>query len=901
MGNQGEEKKSTNHICIGLLAHVDAGKTTLAEAMLYESGSIRRQGRVDNKDAFLDTHELERARGITIFMKQAVFGWKDMRVTLLDTPGHVDFSAEMERTLRVLDYAVLIISGADGIQGHTETLWRILKRYRVPVFVFFNKMDQSGTDKDMLMAQVQERFGDGCIDFSEEGTELFAESIAMSDENVLEYFLKEGTVKDDEICRLITERKIFPCFFGAALRSSGVSEFLDGIERFCGERKYPPDFGARVIKISRDENGNRLTHMKITGGSLKVRSMIGDEKVNQIRIYSGAKYESVQEAQAGVICAVTGIQKAAAGEGLGMEKENSVPLLEPVLRYRIELPDGCDAAQMLPRLRTLEEEEPELHIVYLEEFREIQVQIMGEVQLEVLKSLIAGRFGVEVSFGAGNIVYKETIADAVEGVGHFEPLRHYAEVHLMLEPLPAGSGLEIRSDCSEDMLAVNWQRLILTHLYEKEHKGVLTGSAITDLRITLKSGRAHLKHTEGGDFRQATYRAVRQGLKEADSVLLEPYYEFRLEVPEKLVGRVMNDMERMSGEFGAPELMGEMAALTGIVPVFEIKDYQREVAAYSGGRGRLFLSFSGYRPCHNADFVIESFRYDSERDLENPTGSVFCAHGAGYTVSWDQVKEHMHLPSIFSRSHEVEKMRQAVPSGSRGERSIGVEEIDAILSRASGANKKEKGEPRRTHWSLRKREPSPENIPGDTGAYKRGKQNTDAREEYFLVDGYNVIYAWEELKALAKDNIDGARGRLLDILCDYQAMRRCCLIVVFDAYRVKGHRTEIMDYHNIHVVYTQEAETADQYIEKFAHENGRKYRVTVATSDGLEQIIIRGQGCALVSARELLEEIKQAKENALEAFSQKSSEGRNFPMRTVSEEMKKQMGVSGYQNQDSGI
>lgn len=901
MGNQGEEKKSTNHICIGLLAHVDAGKTTLAEAMLYESGSIRRQGRVDNKDAFLDTHELERARGITIFMKQAVFCWKDMRVTLLDTPGHVDFSAEMERTLRVLDYAVLIISGADGIQGHTETLWRILKRYRVPVFVFFNKMDQSGTDKDMLMAQVQERFGDGCIDFSEEGTELFAESIAMSDENVLEYFLKEGTVKDDEICRLITERKIFPCFFGAALRLSGVSEFLDGIERFCGERKYPPDFGARVIKISRDENGNRLTHMKITGGSLKVRSMIGDEKVNQIRIYSGAKYESVQEAQAGVICAVTGIQKAAAGEGLGMEKENSVPLLEPVLRYRIELPDGCDAAQMLPRLRTLEEEEPELHIVYLEEFREIQVQIMGEVQLEVLKSLIAGRFGVEVSFGAGNIVYKETIADAVEGVGHFEPLRHYAEVHLMLEPLPAGSGLEIRSDCSEDMLAVNWQRLILTHLYEKEHKGVLTGSAITDLRITLKSGRAHLKHTEGGDFRQATYRAVRQGLKEADSVLLEPYYEFRLEVPEKLVGRVMNDMERMSGEFGAPELMGEMAALTGIVPVFEIKDYQREVAAYSGGRGRLFLSFSGYRPCHNADFVIESFRYDSERDLENPTGSVFCAHGAGYTVSWDQVKEHMHLPSIFSRSHEVEKMRQAVPSGSRGERSIGVEEIDAILSRASGANKKEKGEPRRTHWSLRKREPSPENIPGDTGAYKTGKQNTDARKEYFLVDGYNVIYAWEELKALAKDNIDGARGRLLDILCDYQAMRRCCLIVVFDAYRVKGHRTEIMDYHNIHVVYTQEAETADQYIEKFAHENGRKYRVTVATSDGLEQIIIRGQGCALVSARELLEEIKQAKENALEAFSQKSSEGRNFPMRTVSEEMKKQMGASGYQNQDSGI
>lgn len=879
-------------LTIGILAHVDAGKTTLSEAVLYESGSIRKLGRVDNKDAFLDTHELERARGITIFSKQAVFTWKDLKATLLDTPGHVDFSAEMERTLRVLDYAILVISGADGIQGHTETLWGILRRYKVPVFLFFNKMDQNGTDKDRLMEEVQGRFGDGCIDFSMDETDDFFESVAMSDELALEHYLRDGKVSDDEVRRLIMERKVFPCFFGAALRSLGVREFLDGLARFCKERQYPLEFGARVYKISRDESGNRLTHMKITGGSLKVRSMLGEEKVNQIRIYSGEKFESVQEAKAGVICTVTGLTKALAGEGFGIEKEGSAPLLEPVLKYKLELPDGCDAAQMLPKLKLLEEEEPELHIVYQEELKEIQVQVMGEVQLEILKSLITERFGVEVSFGTGNIVYKETIAEAVEGVGHFEPLRHYAEVHLLLEPLPPGSGLVISADCSEDMLAGSWQRLILTHLYEKEHKGVLTGSAITDMKITLKSGRAHLKHTEGGDFRQATYRAVRQGLKEADSVLLEPYYAFRLEVPERMIGRAMIDMERMSGEFEAPEVFGEMAVLAGSVPVSEIRDYQNEVAAYSGGRGRLSLSSSGYRPCHNADYVIESMRYDSERDLLNPTGSVFCAHGAGYTVSWDEVKKHMHLPSIFSHREESMERKQPVRESVREEQSIGVEEIDAIISRASGANKKEKDAPRRTRWNLRKREAFVENPSKDAGEIYRARvsgRNNAAQKEYFLVDGYNVIYAWEELQELAQDNIDGARGRLLDILCDYQAMRKCSVIVVFDAYRVKGHRTEIMDYHNIHVVYTQEAETADQYIEKFAHENGRKYRVTVATSDGLEQIIIRGQGCALVSARELWEEIRGLRAQTLEAFSQRTPEGRNYPMQGASEEIKRQI------------
>lgn len=889
MGEQ-EPKKAKKHICAGLLAHVDAGKTTLSEAMLYESGSIRRLGRVDNKDAFLDTHELERARGITIFSKQAVFLWEDMKITLLDTPGHVDFGAEAERTLRVLDYAILVVSGADGIQGHTETLWRMLRRYRVPVFLFFNKMDQNGTDRDRLMAQARERFGDGCIDFAEEGTDAFFESIAMSDEPALEHYLQDGVVSDGEIRRLVMERKVFPCFFGAALKSAGVRELLDGMARFSGMEEYPSEFGARVYKISRDENGNRLTHMKITGGCLKVRSLLGEEKVSQIRIYSGEKFESVQEAEAGVICAVTGLTKAAAGEGFGMEREAAAPLLEPVLKYRVVLPDGYDAAQMLPKLRMLEEEEPELHVAYQEELKEIQVQVMGEVQLEILKSLIAERFGVDVSFGTGSIVYKETIAGAVEGVGHFEPLRHYAEVHLLLEPLPPGSGLEIMADCSEDTLAGNWQRLILAHLYEKEHKGVLTGSAVTDMRITLKSGRAHLKHTEGGDFRQATYRAVRQGLKEADSVLLEPYYEFRLEVPERMIGRVMTDMERMSGEFGVPEVFGDMAALAGCVPVSEIKDYQNEVAAFSGGRGRLFLSLAGYRPCHNADDVITGFRYDSERDLQNPAGSVFCAHGAGYTVSWDQVKKHMHLPSIFSRREEIVEIRHPARENTREEQSIGAEEINEILSRASGANKKEKDAPHRAHWSLRKREASVGNPSEDTGGNsRRGVIKRAAQKEYFLVDGYNVIYAWEELRALAQDNIDGARGRLLDILCDYQAMRKCSVIVVFDAYRVKGHRTEIMDYHNIHVVYTQEAETADQYIEKFAHENGRKYQVTVATSDGLEQIIIRGQGCALVSARELEEEIRQLRTRTLESFSQGTPEGRNYPMKNVSGEIKRQM------------
>ena len=898
MSVQSEETKPRKNICVGLLAHVDAGKTTLSEAILYESGSIRKLGRVDNKDAFLDTHALEKERGITIFSKQAVLTWNDTRITLLDTPGHVDFAAEMERTLKVLDYAILVINAADGIQGHTETLWRLLQSYRMPVFLFFNKMDQSGTEKERLMKEVRESFTDGCIDFSTEGTEEFYENVAMCDEHALEQFLQKGSVEDGQIRRLIKERKVFPCFFGAALKMMGVREFLNAIERLMEEPSYPAEFGARVYKISRDDSGNRLIHMKITGGSLKVRSMLGGEKVNQIRIYSGEKFESVPQVSAGQICVVTGLTKAAAGDGFGGEQGQKTSLLEPVLRYRMILPEGYDVAQILPKCRVLMEEEPELHIVWLEEQKELQVQLMGEVQLEILKRIFAERFGVDVSFGTGSIVYKETIAGAVEGVGHFEPLRHYAEVHLLMEPLPPGSGIRIASDCSEDMLSLNWQRLILTHLSEKEHRGVLTGSAITDMKITLKSGRAHLKHTEGGDFRQATYRAVRQGLMQAESILLEPYYEFRLEVPEKMVGRAMTDIEKMSGEFQNPSLSDDRAVLSGTVPVSEIKDYRKEVASYTGGRGRLSLNFLGFMPCHNADVVIEGMRYDPERDTGNPSYSVFCAHGAGFNVSWDKVKEYMHLGSIFDSRAQLTEVKQPIPEKKCVNEAIGVEEIDAILNRAGGANRRDAEHPKKEHWSLRRRETSFTKDGQGKRNEKSAAQNLKIQEEVLLVDGYNVIFAWDDLRALAEENMDGARGRLLDILCDYQAVRKCCVIAVFDAYRIKGHPTETLDYQNIHVVDTKGAETADRYIEKFAHENGRKYHITVATSDGLEQIIIRGQGCTLISARELQKEITSCRQNVMEEFSQNHKEGRHFPMQPLSDEIKKQIGE---QSEDSGI
>lgn len=845
-------------IVVGILAHVDAGKTTLSEGMLYTAGAIRTMGRVDNRDAFLDTYALERERGITIFSKQAVFSLGTTQVTLLDTPGHVDFSPEMERTLQVLDYAILVISGADGVQGHTRTLWNLLRRYEIPTFVFVNKMDQAGTDAEVLLQELKTVLEEGCVNFSAKRDAAFYEEAAVCSEDALEEFLDTGRLKDETIQELFLERQLFPCFFGSALRLEGVKEFLEQMQELIKVPEYPDTFGAKVFKIARDEAGNRLTYLKITGGSLKVKAVIEGQKVNQIRIYSGEKYEAVNEVEAGSICAVTGLSDTYPGEGLGAEQGTYLPVLEPVLNYQVIPTEGDDPILLLPKLRELEEEEPQLHIVWEEALQEIHVQLMGEVQLEVLKTLIYERFGVEVEFGQGNILYKETIQNTVEGVGHFEPLRHYAEVHLLLEPGEPGSGVQCMSVCSEDLLDRNWQRLILTHLMETEHRGVLTGAPITDIRITLVSGKAHLKHTEGGDFRQAVYRAVRQGLKQAESVLLEPYYEYRLELPSENVGRAMTDIERMHGTFGLPQTEADRTILTGMAPVSTMRDYQKEVHAYTRGNGTLQCTLKGYAPCHNTEEVLAATGYDSERDTLHPTGSVFCAHGAGFLVPWYEVKEYMHLPSIMqekpSDSSEEKQTAYRVPEET--DAWIDTEEVDRIIAQSVSANKKQKTLPKKK-------------VPEYYKSTSKPKKQ-EVREEYLLVDGYNVIFAWEDLKDLAQVSIDGARGKLLDVLCDYQGMKKCNLIVVFDAYRVQGHKTEISTYHNIHVVFTKEAETADQYIEKFAHENGKKYNVTVATSDGLEQIIIRGQGCRLLSARELKDEIERTKKTLFEEHPQES-------------------------------
>ena len=842
------------HICVGILAHVDAGKTTLSEAILYTAGNLRKFGRVDNGDAFLDTYELERSRGITIFSKQAEVSMEDMDLTLLDTPGHVDFSAEMERTLQVLDYAILVISGADGVQGHTLTLWSLLKRYEIPTFLFINKMDQNGTDKTALLEELQERLSSGCIDFGTKNSDEFYEAVAMEDEELLDQYLESGEIEDEQIRKMITERKIFPCFFGSALKLQGVEEFLNDFGYYMEEKEYPEQFGARVFKITRDESGNRLTHLKVTGKDLKVKTVItsSDEKINQIRIYSGEKYETVNELEAGRICAVTGLSDTYPGQCLGVEQGGYEPVLEPVLTYQMILPEQTSATVMLPKLRQLEEEEPELHIIWNEELQEIQVQIMGEVQIEILKSLIKERFDVDVEFGQGNIVYKETIANTVEGVGHFEPLRHYAEVHLLLEPLERGSGVVIDTQCSEDILDKNWQRLILTHLLEKENRGVLTGAPITDIKITLAAGRAHQKHTEGGDFRQATYRAVRQGLRMAESILLEPYYKFRLEIPQQMVGRAMTDIEKMHGTFETPDTSKEMAVLQGVAPVSTMQGYQKEVLAYSKGMGRLFTTLNGYDICHNAEEIIEEAGYDPDHDLENPCGSVFCSHGAGYNVSWDEVPEHMHLESVLAKETEEEEFDEIAQRRAYIEDEwIDTDEIDKILEQTFYANQHNKSK-----WKKKKAARIEQDYHSSA---EKSSVKRDMSKKYLLVDGYNVIYAWDELKELLDTNVDAARGKLLDEMCNYQGMKGMELIVVFDAYRVKGHETEITDYLNIHVVYTKEAETADQYIEKFAHTHGRKYDVTVATSDGLEQIIIRGQGCRLLSARELKRDYEEAK------------------------------------------
>ena len=845
-------------IVVGILAHVDAGKTTLSEGMLYTSGAIRTMGRVDNRDAFLDTYALERERGITIFSKQAVFPLGTTQVTLLDTPGHVDFSPEMERTLQVLDYAILVISGADGVQGHTRTLWNLLRRYEIPTFVFVNKMDQKGTDAEVLLQELKNVLEEGCVDFSAKRDVHFYEEAAVCSEDALEEFLEIGRLKKETLQELFLDRQLFPCFFGSALRLEGVKEFVEQMQELIKVPAYPETFGAKVFKIARDEAGNRLTYLKITGGSLKVKAVIEGQKVNQIRIYSGEKYEAVNEVEAGSICAVTGLSDTYPGEGLGAEQGTYLPVLEPVLNYQVIPTEGDDPILLLPKLRELEEEEPQLHIVWEEALQEIHVQLMGEVQLEVLKTLIYERFGAEVEFGQGNILYKETIQNTVEVVGHFEPLRHYAEVHLLLEPGEPGSGVQCMSVCSEDLLDRNWQRLILTHLMETEHRGVLTGAPITDIRITLVSGKAHLKHTEGGDFRQAVYRAVRQGLKQADSVLLEPYYEYRLELPSENVGRAMTDIERMHGTFGLPQTEADRTILTGMAPVSTMRDYQKEVHAYTRGNGTLQCTLKGYAPCHNTEEVLAATGYDSERDTLHPTGSVFCAHGAGFLVPWYEVKEYMHLPSIMQEkpSDSSEEKQTAYRVSKETDAWIDTEEVDRIIAQSVGANKKQKTLPKKK-------------VPEYYKSTSKPKKQ-EVREEYLLVDGYNVIFAWEDLKDLAQVSIDGARGKLLDVLCDYQGMKKCNLIVVFDAYRVQGHKTEISTYHNIHVVFTKEAETADQYIEKFAHENGKKYNVTVATSDGLEQIIIRGQGCRLLSARELKDEIERTKKTLFEEHPQES-------------------------------
>jgi ribosomal protection tetracycline resistance protein len=842
-------------IVVGILAHVDAGKTTLSEGMLYLSGRIQRLGRVDKGDAYLDTHDLERERGITIFSKQAVFEFADTEFTLLDTPGHVDFSTEMERTLQVLDCAILVISGADGVQGHTGTIWRLLSLYKVPVFIFVNKMDQPQADRAALLEELRAVLSDRCVDF---GAENFLEQVAMCHEELMEEYLAADDLTASAIQEAVFKRRVFPVYFGSALKLEGVLEFMEGLARYAKEPRHSREFGARVFKISRDEQGSRLTHLKITGGTLRVRDAVSggdwEEKIHQIRLYSGEKYEVVQEIGAGAICAVTGLTRTRPGDGLGVDVGARPPVLEPVLSYRIILPAGWDARTMLPKLKELEEEEPALRIVWDEQLQEIQVQLMGEVQTEIIQRLIDERFGVQVQFDEGRILYKETIANAVEGVGHFEPMGHYAEVHLLLEPGERGSGLEFALGCSEDILAKNWQRLILTHLQEKTHVGVLTGSPITDMKITLVAGRAHKSHTAGGDFREATYRSVRQGLKEAKSVLLEPYYSFRLEVPEKQVGRAMSDVEKMQGVWELAPSQGETAVLVGSAPVVNMRNYHKEVTAYTRGLGRLSLSVEGYRPCHNAEEVVTSFGYDSERDVQNPTGSVFFINGTSVLVSWQEVKRYMHVDPFLAQEKQGGTRRgsASVPAGRFAR---GYDDYEDWGYWDTAANRGKKRGWKRGRVGERGR---------DT-AFQG--QLEEPREQYLLVDGYNVIHAWPELKELAQEDMDMARTRLLDALSSYQGIKKNRIIVVFDAYRVQSRTVaEVMDYHNIHVVFTKEAQTADEYIEKFAHEHKKKYAIVVATSDALQQVIIRGSGAALLSARELKEELEAARERAERAY-----------------------------------
>lgn len=838
-------------IVLGILAHVDAGKTTLTESMLYLSKTIRHLGRVDHGDAFLDYNSQERNRGITIFSKQAIFNWNDTRITIIDTPGHVDFSTEMERTLRVLDYAILVISGVDGIQGHSGTIWKLLKHYQVPTFIFINKMDNAHANREILMSELKETFDENCYDF-ENLDNSFYENIALNNEKLLEYYLKNNILTREQLIDEIINRQLFPCFFGSALKMTGIEKFLDEFCSYTKEKNYSNEFKARIFKISHDSHGNKLTHLKITGGSLKVKTnLLPNEKVDQIRIYSGNKYKLVEQVTAGDICAIKGLKNIAAGQSIGYQEDIMAPILIPYLDYQIILPDDCDKHVILEKLFLLAQEDPQLHINYDHKSKEIHIQLMGTIQIEILKNIIKERFDVSVDFDYGNIIYRETILETIEGVGHFEPLRHYAEVHLLLEPGEIGSGLQFFTKCKEEVLASHYQRLILSHLEEKAHRGVLTGSLITDMKITLLAGKVHLKHTEGGDFREATYRALRQGLKSTKSILLEPYFKYTLTLPSEYLSRAIYDIEMMNGSYQLPNNQSEILTITGKAPVSKMQGYQNEIVAYTKGKGRLIYQIDGYFPCQNEQEIIEQFNYDSEADVENPTSSVFCRHGAGFNVKWDQVKDYMHIPFQYKQKSVVKENKIINNNFSNED-----EELENIFIQTYGPLK------HRINNTASKKiisEPIYKSIP-----------------KCLLVDGYNVIYSWPELKELAKDSLDAARMRLIDLMCNYQGYKECILILVFDAYKVKDNLGTSYKYHNIYIVYTKEAQTADMYIERTTHELADKYDITVATSDALEQLIVLGQGAKRISSRELRLEIEHLDKEKLSEFKRKQSKGYNY-------------------------
>ena len=845
---------------IGILAHVDAGKTTLSEALLYTAGQLKKLGRVDNKSAFLDNYELERRRGITIFSKQAVLRTENTEITLLDTPGHIDFSSEAERTLQVQDYAVLVISARDGVQPHTETLWRLLLRYNVPVFIFVNKMDLEGSDKNRVLAELKKHLSENCADFTASDDEI-CENAAFCNEKLMEKYIEEGSLSDVEIAKAIRERNIFPCWFGSALKLDGVAEFIEGLEKYTLQTEYRPEFGARVFKIARDPQGNRLTYMKITGGSLKARSIVSympkgseeqiEEKVNMLRIYSGEKFESSDTVQAGGICAVLGLSATYPGQGIGFEKELLKPMLEPVLTYRVILPKDISSVEFLPKLKQIEEEDPQL-LVSSNAAGEIYVHLMGEIQAEVLKSLVEDRFGVSVDFDSGSVIYKETVAAPVEGVGHFEPLRHYAEVHLLIEPGEPESGITVNSLCREEVLGKNWQRLILTHILEKTHSGVLIGAPLADVKITLVAGRAHIKHTEGGDFRQATYRALRQGLMKAKNVLLEPYYAFRLEIPAEQLGRAINDIRIMDGKISSPESNGITAVINGRAPVSEMRSYAKDVMAYTKGKGKLSLFSDGYAPCHNAEKVIDAAKYNPESDIANTPDSVFCSHGAGINVKWYDVEKYMHVTS--GMDVETGDKIPSMPNPKLLKRNLNIDdkELEAIMEREFGP--------------IRRRQYSEAVLDTPKTAHA-----AERKKEYIIVDGYNLIFAWDGLAALAKDNFDAARHILTDILCNYRGYTKCELVLVFDGYKVKGNAGEKSDYNGIHLVYTKENETGDMYIEKLVEEVGKNYSVRVVTSDNLIQVSALRAGVLRVPAREFIKEIERVNDRIKEIIAENSA------------------------------